>query len=232
MKIEKISENKVKITLTIDELSERKITLKDIEKNHIKAQDLFIDLIEESNLQEEFINENTELFVEATSDNSNFFMITITKVDYLKALPSYNLLKSGKGSASKISIKDLSRLEQTSPNSLDKDIRSTSNSKLKISHAIKSYIYKFECLEYLTQFCKKAVSENLFIGNNSIYKNSNDYFLVFKNSTIKNPEFANTFRLLSEYCSSYYSSALAKCLINEKASVLLEKKAIEYLSEF
>lgn len=223
MKIEKISDNKIKITLTIDELSERKITLKDIEKNHVKAQDLFMDLIEENNLDEEFINENTELFVEASSDNSNFFMVTITKVDYLKALPNYNLLKSNK-------------IESKQKKNLSIKSQALSETKINLKpenqYNIKSFIYKFDDFENLTMFCKKAIQDQLFIGNNSLYKNNNSYFIIFKNSTIKKSSFINTFKLLSEYCTSYYNSTLDKSLISEKANLILDKKAIEYLAEF
>lgn len=230
MKVEKISDNKIKITLTIEELSERKITLKDIEKNHSKAQDLFMDLIEENNLHEDFINENTELFVEATSDNSNFFMITITKVDYLKALPNYNLLKDNKEVVNDLSIKENSDLKQVVSRKLSTEPKSTT--KLETVYTIKSFIYKFNNFNNLIKFCKKAIKDNLFIGNNSLYKHENNYFIIFKNSTVKNVEFINTFRLLSEYCNSYYSSNLDKSLITEKSLLILDKKAIEYLSEF
>ncbi len=229
MKIEKISDNKIKITLTIEELSERKITLKDIEKNHAKAQNLFMDLIEESNLHDDFINENTELFVEASSDNSNFFMVTITKIDYLKALPNYNLIKSS-GELSKTGAKGPSKSKTTISTIFPADTNVQTTDKSKALYNIKSFIYKFDKFDNLTMFCKKAINDNLFVGNSCFYKYNNDYFIVFKNSTIKDPKFLNTFRLLSEYCSSYYSSSLDKSLIAEKATLILDKKPIEYLA--
>ena len=80
MKIEKINENKVKITLTIDELSQRQISLKDIEQDSNRAQDLFLDLLEETELNEDFMLDDSQLFVEASSDNENLFVVTITKI--------------------------------------------------------------------------------------------------------------------------------------------------------
>lgn len=232
MKIEKISENKIKITLTIEELLERKITLKDIKKNRIKAQDLFMDLIEENNLHEDFINENTELFVEASSDNSNFFMITITKVDYLKALPNYNLLKKDVNKSNEVDEKTPGIPQEMLPTKMSVNTKNKENIKSKKTFVIKSCIYKFDDFNNLNVFCKKAIIDDLFIGNTSLYKSNNTYFIIFKNSTIKNPLFINTFRLLSEYCTSYYSSSLEKSLIHEKSTLILDKNAIEYLSEF
>ena len=54
MKVERISENKVKITLTFEELESRDITLKDIERDNTLARELFIELLEEIDLTEDF----------------------------------------------------------------------------------------------------------------------------------------------------------------------------------
>ena len=83
MKIEKIDENKVKIILSFEELEMRNITLRDIEKNNVAARKLFTSLIEESNLDELFSCDDSQLFIEASSDNTNTFILTITKTDDL-----------------------------------------------------------------------------------------------------------------------------------------------------
>ena len=75
MKVEKLSDNKVRITLTFEELEKRKISLSDIEKNSTIAKDLFIDLLEESNLDSEFVIDDSHLFIEASSDNNNLFIV-------------------------------------------------------------------------------------------------------------------------------------------------------------
>ena len=45
MKIEKINDNKVRITLTFEELEKREISLSQIEKDNSIAKDFFINLI-------------------------------------------------------------------------------------------------------------------------------------------------------------------------------------------
>lgn len=89
MKIEKIDENKVKIILSFEELEMRNITLSDIEKNNVAAKKLFTSLIEESNLDELFSCDDSQLFIEASSDNTNTFILTITKTDDLPDINSY-----------------------------------------------------------------------------------------------------------------------------------------------
>ena len=81
MKIEKINENKLKIILTLDELEKREISLKDLESDTTLAKELFLALIEENNLDEEFKLDNSQLLIEASSDCENLFVVTITKLD-------------------------------------------------------------------------------------------------------------------------------------------------------
>ena len=98
MQIEKINKNKVKIILTLEELEKRDVNIKDIEKNNEIAKELFCDLIEESNIDEEFEFDNSQLLIEASSDNNNLFIVTITKVDNMPDLKKYSLLeKNSKG---------------------------------------------------------------------------------------------------------------------------------------
>ena len=89
MKIEKVDDNKVKIILSLEELKMRNISLSDIEKDTAAARKLFISLIEESNLDEDFGCEDSQLFIEASSDNTNTFVLTITKTDDLPDINNY-----------------------------------------------------------------------------------------------------------------------------------------------
>lgn len=89
MKIEKVDDNKVKIILSFEELEMRNITISDIEKNNALATNLLSNLIEEINLDEEFECEDSQLFIEASSDNTNTFILTITKTDILPDISNY-----------------------------------------------------------------------------------------------------------------------------------------------
>ena len=92
MKVEVINENRIQITLTIDELNKRNLSLKDIENDAKKAKKLFLELIEESNLEEEFSFEHTQVLVEANTDCNNEFIVTITKLDNFPDLSKFDIL--------------------------------------------------------------------------------------------------------------------------------------------
>lgn len=207
MKIEKIDENKVKITLTLDELSQRQISLKDIEQDSNTAQDLFLDLLEESDLQEDFLMDDSQLFVEASSDNENLFIVTITKIDYMPELAKYAPTKS-----------------------VNKK-RKTNKTNNDINYTVASNIYKFNNIDRILDLTSKLKLEKAFMGTNSLYKYEDSYFLVFSNTSIKNAKFIKTFVILSEYCQQYYSANMYKTLIQEKSKLIIEKKALQKLSK-
>ncbi len=79
MKIERINNNKAKISLTLDELRKKKITLNDIKQNKLKAENFFLELLEDTNLIEEFEIDSNELFVEAVREEG-LLTITVTKM--------------------------------------------------------------------------------------------------------------------------------------------------------
>lgn len=193
MKVEKISENKVKIILSFEELEMRNITLYDIEKNNSAAKKLFTSLIEESNLDEEFELEDSQLFIEASSDNTNTFILTITKTNDLPDLNNYNK-------------KDTPQL-----------------------YKIDSRLYEFSSIDVILEFCQMAKNENLFFGQNTLYKYENKYFILFSESAIKNKKFIKTYVMLSEYCSRYFSYDLFYNTIIEKSKVVVSNRALQKL---
>ena len=207
MKIEKINDNKIKITLTFEELESRKISLSDIEKDTSKAKELFLNLIEESNLDEDFVIDDSHLFIEACSDNNNLFIVTITKIDNIPELKKYSILENNR------SI-------------------STNNKQNKITrYKVESNIYSFDTMDNILELCSKSKLENLYFGKNSLYKYKDIYFLIFSHATVKNKKFLKTYVFLSEYCKEYYSYYLFETSIIEKSKLILKNNALQQLSK-
>lgn len=204
MKVEKINNNKVQITLTFEELENREIDIKEIEKNSDVAKNLFINLIEESNIDEEFELDNSQLLIEASSDSNNLFVLTITKIDNIPDLRKYSLL----------------------------DKKSTKRSRDKTyTYKVESYIFSFKKLDDILDLCQSAKPENLFFGKNTLYKYNDKYFIIFSNSSVKNKKFLKTFVFLSEYCDNYYSYDILSSALKEKAKIVIANKALQTLSK-
>lgn len=216
MKIEKINDSKVKITLTADELKQRKIDIKDIESDVDLARNLFIDLIEESNLDEDFSLDNCQLYIEASSDNNNLFIVTITKIDQIPELSKYSLMKKAKN-------KKGSTRSKVTMNALG----STKN----INYKVDSTMFLFDSIDTILDMCNIIKSGKLYCGKNSLYKYIDNYYIIFDKNSIKNIKFLKTFCVLSEYCIKYYSDKIFDISIKENSKLILKDNALQKLKK-
>lgn len=195
MKVEKINNNKAMIILTTAELESRKITLKDIKEGKDKVQDFFFDILEETQIIEDFSNDPTQLLVEVSSTSDDLFMITLTKADCIPDMIKYN---------------------------------STSQAD-RVSYTVSSNLYEFTNIHSLYRFCSKALSEDIYLGKNSLYELNGKFFIYFSNTTIRKTLFVRTFSVISEYVDKYYNKHTSSFL--EHANLLIENYAIQKLQE-
>ncbi len=79
MKIEKISDYKVKITINSIDLEERNINMDDLVYNSPKAQELFWDILYQAYVEQGFEVKDEQLVVEAIPNSRDTFVIIITK---------------------------------------------------------------------------------------------------------------------------------------------------------
>jgi len=80
MKIEKINDNKIRITLSNSELEERNLDFQSLRYNTPEAQTLFFDMMKMAETEHGFHASNCQLFIEAASVNGGQFIVTITKL--------------------------------------------------------------------------------------------------------------------------------------------------------
>ena len=79
MKIEKLTDNKIRIIIDLDELSEKNIDINSLSKNNDKAHLLFQTLLNEAEKQVGFKVQNCRLLVEAFSTADGYVVFTLTK---------------------------------------------------------------------------------------------------------------------------------------------------------
>lgn len=93
MKIEKINDNKIKITLSARDLQERNLDFQALRYNSPEAQNLFWDMIKRAETEYGFTAANCQLFIEAASVMDGNFIVTITKMTDSRALPNVPFVK-------------------------------------------------------------------------------------------------------------------------------------------
>lgn len=79
MKFEKITENKIKIFLSLSDLQKENIDYHSFMSNSPSAQNLFLNILNEASLKLNFDTNNCKLLIETLSVSNEIFIFTITK---------------------------------------------------------------------------------------------------------------------------------------------------------
>lgn len=213
MKIERISENQLKLTLTKDDLKERDIQLEDLITPSEKTQKLFRDIMEQAMDESDFISENTPLMVEAVPSGGDGIMIIVTKVASKE--------KQGKAGADLLSQTQEARRWKKKP--LD-------TMEHRAEQASDLLIYSFPALDDVINVSLRL--DGTFHGESAVYKNDNKYFLVLQGDTYNTEDSAEELELvLREYGQKHVSTPLAKYYLIEHGETILGDKAVKALAK-
>lgn len=80
MKFEKLNENKIRITLSTQDLADKNIDFHSFMSNSQESQNLFIDILDEAEKKVGFITKNYKIRIEALALSDGAFVITITRL--------------------------------------------------------------------------------------------------------------------------------------------------------
>ena len=86
MKIEKVSENQIRCTLTREDLAERQIKLSELAYGTEKAKRLFRDMMQQASYEFGFEADDIPLMIEAIPLSADTIILVITKVEYPEEL--------------------------------------------------------------------------------------------------------------------------------------------------
>ena len=212
MKIERISENQLKLTLTKDDLIERDIKLEDLITPSEKTQKLFRDIMEQALDEEDFISsENTPLMVEAAPMGTDGIMLIITKVTNKDGKTPSDLLSQAQ-EMRRWKKKPLDTLEHTEEKNSD------------------ILIYSFPQLDDVISVSLRLDSS--YKGESAVYKNEGKYFLVLQGDTYTAEESSEELELvLKEYGQKHVSTPLAKYYLLEHGETIIADKAVKALAK-
>ena len=80
MKIEKLTDNKIRIILDIDDLAKKNIDVHSLIKNNDGTQKFFKNILKEAQKEVGFDVEDSKLLIEAFISTDGFFILTFTKI--------------------------------------------------------------------------------------------------------------------------------------------------------
>ena len=81
MKIEKLNENKIRITFNHSDLEENNVDVHSFMSNSIESQSLFLNLLDEAEREIGFITDNYKLSIEAIALSNGTFVLTVTRIE-------------------------------------------------------------------------------------------------------------------------------------------------------
>ncbi|MGE5473391.1 MAG: adaptor protein MecA [Ignavibacteriales bacterium] len=207
MKIEKVSDNKIKVTLSISDLQERNLDFSELTYNSPQAQVLFWDMLHQAEIEFGFSASDAQLFIEAAPSSGDSLIITLTKVE-----------EDG----------DFESIQKYIRNRFKRSELKTKKKSKKVSSGIIVYsFYDFEDL------CKAVANiSELYSGESSLYKYNETYYLILTNTAIANtkPDYFDS--LMCEYGSKVTNIAFTDGFLNEYGEKMIEYNAIEVISDY
>lgn len=199
MKIEKINDNKIKITLSAKDLEERNLDFQALRYNSPEAQNLFWDMIKCAESEHGFIASNCQLFIEAASIMDGNFIVTITKMTDSRALPTI-----------------------PSPKSKPTAIRVKKKQMINSANAI----IRFDKIDDLYD---ALLIEELPKINSKLYEYDKSYYLSIKPNMTQIQDFKKLVTLLSEFGNIEREFNYIESKLMEYGNELIPRDALQKL---
>lgn len=201
MKIEKLTENKVRIILNIEDLQEKNIDLHDLMSSDLEAQNIFMDILDEVEEKFGFNTKGCKIAIEAMATTDGNFIFTVTKCN--------TEFKEEKRKKARVTLK-----------------RKTE--KLGNRTAIYSFT-SFDEFCNLCTYINNIEDVNNFKGiaqNISLYQLNNTYYLILSNIKTDYKYLAKFYVSITEFARFAGNTASLESKIKEHGKIIMNKNAI------
>lgn len=259
MKIEKISDNQIRCTLSHQDLVDRELKISELAYGTEKAKALFRDMMQQASYEFGFEAEDIPIMIEAIPISRETLILIITKVEDPDELDTrFSKFSSEKGDGEDYYDEDEDFTEQL----LDRfneitgiiedadddtpDDEEDGGHQLSISDLIKKpdsgretendndtgkfvKIFSFDSLDNVTRFAVNVSS--IYEGKNSVYKNpvNSTYYLVMRNTCLSPEQFACICNLASEFGHTERTTYATAFHYNEHLEPIIKNNALQIL---
>ncbi len=204
MFIEKISDDKIKVTVNKEDIKIWNVDIKNLTENTPEAQDLFWFALRQAEKDVNFRVGEAQLLVEAIPSKADGFIMLISKMD------------------PKESVMD----------ALEKGVFRHKASEIKVKKRNKSAqlisVFKFSDFESLCQ-CINQTKE-LFYGKSALYKHNDSFYLVL--IPYDTMMFFETENIIMEYAKRVKSPYLYEGVLKEHGQLMIKENAYETIGSY
>ena len=202
MKIEKLSDDKIRITLNLQDLEAQNIDFQTFMANPIESQDIFLDMLDKADEEVGFDTEDYRLMIEALAMTNGNFVLTVTRIHTDKKEKSAYTKKK------KVNIKRHSGT----------------------IHSDKA-VYCFEHFDDFCEFCDFLDNIilkflNDFSTSVSLYSYNNKYYLVFSKINVNSHLLKMFCSSITEFAHFVDNSELFEHKLCEYGNLLMKDTAI------
>ncbi len=208
MKIEKLNENKIRITLNMEDLRERDIDFHSFMSNSIESQGIFLDMLDTAEKEVGFYTDDCRIMIEALALKDGRFVLTITKFEHSKEKSSHE--------ETKFSQK-----------------RKTLHIKRKRPAFVGSKtIYSFDSFDSFCDFCtfleKSPHKEELteFSKASDLYEYNSNYYLILTGIDLDSEVVKFLCPVITEFAHFVDNSELFERKITEYGNAIIKDTAI------
>ncbi|NLD50713.1 MAG: adaptor protein MecA [Clostridiaceae bacterium] len=207
MKIEKINDNKIKVTISLNDLEERNIDLNSINYNSPATQELFWDMMEQAEIQFGFNASDSQLAIEAVPDESEGFVVIITKLD-----------EDG----------DFESIQKYIKNKFKKTDLKVKKKSQKLCSSI--VVYSFNSFEDLYQLSNRL--RYIYFGESTLYRLKDIYYIILTKSnwSVNNIKLFES--VLNEYGTKINNTSFYEGYLNEYAVKIIDCNAVEVINSY
>ena len=202
MKFEKLNENKIRITLSSQDLAEKNIDFHSFMSNSQESQHLFLDMLDEAEKKVGFITKNYKIRIEALAMSDGDFILTITRFN--KALVS-------------------------EPKSIH---NKQSNTKNTILNQIIYKFDCFDDFCYFCNYAIQLKLLSHLAQNIVLYYYKNTYYICISRINSESINLNNLCSIISEFGSYIDNSDLFIKKLNEYGKIVFKHNAIKTCAKF
>lgn len=243
MKIEKISDNQIRCTLSHQDLVDRELKISELAYSSEKARTLFRDMMQQASYEFGFETDNIPLMIEAIPVSMETLILVITKVENPNELD--DRLARFSLSQEEFCDNEYNDLSETVPEkqaesdeSEDKNVSfELDGDRVTISSTKKSNknnsfvrIFSFDDLDTATAFA--CYAQNMYSGDSKLYKNTDaadtEYYFVLNNDNEDN--FIKICAAASEFGSAKHISYALASHIVEHCEIIINNNALQVLA--
>ena len=233
MKIERLNENQLRFTVWSKDLPDEDFTIADLAGQTEKAEELIKYMMNKAKEEFGFITEEKPIVVEAIPVNKDCIVFLVTKVEGEEQDEKFGYIEKLKHQAMEMakSLKD-GTIELTDDDEADDSIGKVNQpSDEKTGKLLPYMIYKSKDMENFITVARMVCS--FYDSDNTLYKQESDinYYLVVTHNRNTDKEFEYLCETLREFTEPYKFTYTTKYYFEEHYKTIIEKTALQTLSE-